>query len=131
MSTLERLKLYAYRLMPDSITPADLKGRLVVNAFLKGNGRSGGLSRFEKEILKSRGTLSSIKNYLSGSGKSKIPAIVRKSLGDKWYSGIASLLSRTPIGRDIVIDKVIDKANTGIGGNKDLAKLFLDAGGQV
>lgn len=132
MTRWERMKLRLYRLMPDRFMSADTRGKMIVNSFLnsKGNG-SGRLSRFEREILKTPGTMASINAYLEGEGKSKIPELVEKGLGDKWYAGIAKQLSRLPIVNGYAKGKVLDRINPGVAGSRSLAQQFIDAGGQV
>lgn len=132
MSHWERIKLQLYRLMPDRLMPEDLRGKMVINSFLNSEGRgSRHLSRYEREILRTPGTMASINAYLEGAGKSKIPELVGKGLGDKWYTGIAKQLSKLPIVNGYAKGKIMDRVNPGIAGSESLAQQFIDAGGQV
>lgn len=139
MTTRERLKYLAYRSLPDTLIPGDLKGKLVINGFLKDTPRrKEGLkgrftpTLFQKKILSTPGTNQSIYTYLnSEEGAKRIPEIVERKLGKKWYTGPAKLLSRTPFGRNIVIDKIMDQMLPKINGDTSLARTFLAAGGMV
>lgn len=112
---------------PDSILP-DLKGRLMVNSYLGGGASNPYLTRHALNIPGARG---SILAYLSGRGSNMIPKLVEKELGDKWYTGPAKLLSRAPIIKNIVLDKISDKIMPELHGSKDIAKSFVAHGGMV
>lgn len=139
MTTRERLKLLAYRALPDALIPGDLKGKLVINSFLdstpkRKEGLKGKFSPtlFQRRILDTAGTNQSIYQYLnSAEGAKRIPEIVERKLGKKWYTGPAKLLSRTPMGRNLVIDKIMDQTLPKVNGDTSLARTFLAAGGMV
>jgi hypothetical protein len=141
LSLPEAYKLKFYRMLPDSIIPDDFKGRLVINGYLDSAAyrKRHGLkpakdfspTYFESQILRTPGSLQSIYRYLNGAGAKHIPKIVEYHLGDNWYTGPAKLLARTPIGRNFVIDKIMDKTLPKINGDNSLAKQFLYAGGKV
>lgn len=131
-----------FNLIPTTgtIVPEDLKGKLVIENYLsrprgKHSGRfwstNGRFTPFEEKILNSKGTAHSIYQYLNGRGRSKIPELVGGVLGDEWYTGTAKLLSRTPFGRNFVIDRVMDRVLPRINGSTDVARQYLYAGGMV
>lgn len=124
-----RAKYSLIRAIPDRFAPEDLKGRLLVNAYLNGDGA--GSSYFRDKILSIPGTRGSILKYLSGAGSSKLPELVGKHLGAKWYTGPAKLLSRAPIVKGIVLDKISDKIMPELHGSKEIAKYFNAYGGMV
>lgn len=127
--------------MPDALIPDDLKGRLIVNNYTKSleDRVAAGKdvpkefrpSFFERQILRTPGAVQSMYKYLNGRGSKYIPKIVGYQLGDQWYTGAAKLFSRTPFGRAMVIDKMLDKTLPRINGDNSLAKQFLYAGGMV
>lgn len=133
MSPWDYLRLAAYRSIPDSvdlITP--VKGRMIVNGYLSGKkGRKGPLSRLQKQILSTPGSNQSLYQYLTGPGRDKIPEIVGHHLGDHWYTGPAKLLSRLPIARDMVVEKVLENTLPKVNGSTELARQFLAAGGNL
>jgi hypothetical protein len=88
-------------------------------------------SYFERQILGTPGTSQSLYRYLNGAGRKYIPKIVENQLGDTWYTGPAKLFAMTPFGRNMVIDKIMDKTLPKINGDNNLAKQFLYAGGMV
>jgi hypothetical protein len=125
---------------PGILTSEETKGKLVMDHYLgrprdKHTGRfgssNGRLTPFEEKILSSRGTAQSIYKYLNGEGRRRVPELVEGVLGDTWYTGPAKLLARTPIGRGIVVDKVMDRVLPRINGSTDVARLYLQAGGTV
>ena len=133
MSTLDAIRLMAYRSIPDSVemfTP--LKGRLIVNGYLNGKkGGRGPMSYFTKQVLSTPGSNQSLYQYLTGPGRSRLPEIVGHHLGDHWYTGPAKLLSRLPIARDMVVEKVLENTLPKINGSTELARQFMAAGGNL
>lgn len=140
LDEVDRPKLTLFRALPDRLIPSDLKGRIIINAYLanakerKQSGKkykSRSRKLLERKILDTPGTSRSIFNYLHGSGNKLVPELVGEELGDHWYTGPAKLLSRAPIINGIVIDKILDRTLPAINGDTSLAKRFLYAGGMV
>lgn len=111
----------------------NLRGKFLINGYLASNPSQKGWvrSRTIKNIQATPGTSYAILKYLSGEGKKDVPKIVEKFLGDKWYTGPAKLLARTPFGRDYVISKILERTLPKIQGSTDLARQYLAAGGRV
>lgn len=121
-----------FRSLPDTLeffTP--MKGRALVNGYL--NSPSGKKSRsyMVREMLKVPGVNQSIYQYLTGPGKDKLPEIVGRHLGDHWYTGPAKFLSKLPIVKDMVLDKVMENTLPKINGSTNVARQFLAAGGNL
>jgi hypothetical protein len=115
--------------------PDPLKGSVLVNGYLIGKGTGRSSPGLEKEILReireTPGWNRALYDYLNGSGGDKIPEILDYELANKWYKGPAKLLAKTKFGQRLVIDKIMDKTLPKIKGSTDVARMYLDAGGNV
>ena len=133
MSTLDYLRLMAYRAIPDPVDAiSPVRGRIIVNGYLSGRKGGGGRrSYFQRQVLSTPGSNQSLYRYLTGPGRGRLPEVVGHHLGDHWYTGPAKLLARLPIARDIVVDKVMEQTLPKINGSTELARQFLAAGGNL
>ncbi len=122
----------------DNILPDSLKGDLAVKGYLHRlffqnplKKHNNDIGEFGRKVLKSPGTVSSMYKYLSGNGKKYIPDIVEKELGDHFYTEIFKTLSKTPIGRQIVLSRFLDRTLPSVVGDNNIAREFIAAGGQI
>jgi hypothetical protein len=117
--------------IPDGLVSDDLRGKIVIDAYLRGKKKNGGRTILENRILGTPGTSQSVVRYLRGRGRAKMPEIVGKHLDGKWYRGPAKMLAKTHLADGLIVDKVLDDIAPSLHGTKDIAKSFIYAGGMV
>lgn len=117
--------------IPDSLVSDDLRGKIVIDEYLRGKKRNGGRTSLTNRILRTPGTSQSVVRYLRGRGRSKLPEIVGRHFDGKWYGGPAKMLAKTHLTDGLIIDKVLDDIAPSLHGTKDIAKSFIYAGGMV
>lgn len=119
-------------MLPSSLQGAALtKSTLIHSIFHPDQARKASFSPLGKKLLSEPGALRNLIDHLNGPGAKDVPKIVANATKGQLLSKPLQLLSKTQLGRNLVINKILDQTAPKIYGTRDIAKQYLLAGGNV